>query len=324
MALRYLFGPVSKEFAEQNLHEPISRGECLVFDQDGDFAIRWDDTWESISSCFPIPQRSRAEFLQDREPLTLVTRKKFRFLFVGGTIERKGVDLLLKTYHQVFSDRDDVCLVIKDMGIGTFYRDQTAEHLIGEYQRRPHAPEVEYVPRELDTPSMSSLYAACHCLVHPYRGEGFGLPIAEAMAMGLPAIVTGYGAGELDFCREEHAYLIPARIARFPEKRIDENETVDHPWWAEADQDCLRMLLRHVVENPEEAKEKGAKARVFIRDHFTWDHTLAAVEAHLLQLRSKPAPPRPARSIVRPNTALTRPTADTAMLIYRFDFIQYF
>ena len=38
---------------------------------------------------------------------------------------------------------------------------------------------------------MAALYAACDCLVHPYRGEGFGLPIAEAMACGLPVIVTG-------------------------------------------------------------------------------------------------------------------------------------
>jgi glycosyltransferase involved in cell wall biosynthesis len=26
------------------------------------------------------------------------------------------------------------------------------------------------------------LYAACDALVHPYRGEGFALPVLEAMA----------------------------------------------------------------------------------------------------------------------------------------------
>ena len=53
------------------------------------------------------------------------------------------------------------------------------------------------------------LYRSCDVLVHPYRGEGFGLPIAEAMASGLPVIVTGYGAC-LDFCDEDNALLVPA------------------------------------------------------------------------------------------------------------------
>ena len=30
------------------------------------------------------------------------------------------------------------------------------------------------------------LYGSCDVLVHPYRGEGFGSPIAEAMAGSLP------------------------------------------------------------------------------------------------------------------------------------------
>ena len=45
----------------------------------------------------------------------------------GGTIHRKGIDLLLDAYVQAFRRSDDVCLVIKDMGVGSFYRGQTAE-----------------------------------------------------------------------------------------------------------------------------------------------------------------------------------------------------
>jgi len=39
----------------------------------------------------------------------------YTFLFVGGTIVRKGIDLLLRAYLQAFTRADDVCLVIKDM-----------------------------------------------------------------------------------------------------------------------------------------------------------------------------------------------------------------
>ena len=52
--------------------------------------------------------------------LPLPTSKKFKFLFVGGTIHRKGIDVLLRAYGRAFYRSDDVCLVIKDMG-GGFY-----------------------------------------------------------------------------------------------------------------------------------------------------------------------------------------------------------
>ena len=46
--------------------------------------------------------------------------------------------------------------------------------------------------------------------------------------------------GWLDYCSEENAFLIPARIVRFREKRIAELETVDYPFLAEPDPDALK------------------------------------------------------------------------------------
>ena len=43
----------------------------------------------------------------------IASGKSFRFLFVGGTIYRKGIDLLLTAYRQSFTAQDDVCLVIE-------------------------------------------------------------------------------------------------------------------------------------------------------------------------------------------------------------------
>ena len=127
-------------------------------------------------------------FFGEAGPYPLKTAKRFKFLFVGGTIDRKGIDILLKAYQQTFSGRDDVCLVIKDMGVGTFYRGQTMEERIAYLANVPDAPAVEYLSQQLTTEEMVGLYRACDCLVAPYRGEGFGLPIAEAMAAGLPVL----------------------------------------------------------------------------------------------------------------------------------------
>ena len=82
------------------------------------------------------------------------------------------------------------------------------------------------------------LYAACDCLVHPYRGEGFALPVVEAMACGLPAIVTGAGPA-LDYASEATAFLVPARRTEFRECRVGDIETVGRPWMWEPDLDAL-------------------------------------------------------------------------------------
>ena len=228
-----------------------------------------------------------ARFNPGAAPFRLQTPNKFKFLFVGGTIPRKGFDILLEAYAQEFTRADDVCLVVKDLGGDSFYRKQTVRSRIEELRTKPQAPAVEYLDRYLADDELAGLYTACDCLVLPYRGEGFGLPIVEAMACGLPVIVTASGPA-LDFCDETRAFLVPARIARFPDKRVGNLVTVDHPWLAEPDLAALRRHLRWVHEHRQEARVKGLAGRKFIHEHFTWQHTVAAIERRLEVLRDRP------------------------------------
>ncbi len=199
----------------------------------------------------------------------VATRKRFRFLFVGGTIARKGIDILLSAYTKVFTANEDVCLVIKDMGGGSFYRGQTAQEMITRLANLPNAPEIEYIDRMLDESEIPALYRSCHAFVSPYRGEGFCLPALEAMACGLPVIVTEGGATD-DFVDESVGWRVPARLVSIGHMVC--NMPAEHDvGFLEPDVEALAAKLQDVVTHPELVIEKGLRAQYRARREWTWE-----------------------------------------------------
>lgn len=216
-----------------------------------------------------------ARFRPEAEPFKYDTDKRFKFLFVGGTLYRKGIDLLLRAYCEAFDPAEDVCLVIKDMGANSFYRNQNARERIEQLQADPDCADIVYRSDNLRGIEIPGLYTAADALVHPYRGEGFGLPVAEAMACGLPVIVTQGGATD-DFCPPELVYGIPAQ-----RKPIHfEEQTAGEAWLLEPDIEALKQSMRTVFENGSEATARGLRASEHIRSQFTWERAgAAALEA---------------------------------------------
>ncbi len=199
----------------------------------------------------------------------LPTKKNFRFLFVGGTIFRKGIDVLLEAYQQKFTAEDDVCLVIKDMGGKSFYRGQTAQQTIEEFRRRPEAPEIVYIDKTMTEEEMAALYRACQVFVSPYRGEGFSLPTLEAMACGLPVIVTDGGATD-DFVDEEVGWLIPA-AQRSLGSVIDGHPLTGEAFVLEPKVDALGELLETALDHPADGAMRGRMGSLRARTQWTWN-----------------------------------------------------
>lgn len=224
------------------------------------------DSGVAESKVHVVPPRIDTErFHPEGQRYPLKTRKAFRFLFVGGTIPRKGVDILLWEFGQRFTKRDDVCLVVKPFGAGGVYQGSNIDRALRMAAADPVMPEIEVVQEEMSGDEMAQLYRSCDVLVQPYRGEGFGLPIAEAMACGLPVIVTGYGAA-MDFCDETNAFLLPAVLRETFLPGLA--PPAGRYWLAEPDSAELGRLLVNVVGAETERQARGRAGRLRITQQF--------------------------------------------------------
>jgi glycosyltransferase involved in cell wall biosynthesis len=244
------------------------------------------------------------------EPLPLATKKAVKFLFVGGTIPRKGIDVLLAAYRAAFTAADDVCLVVKEFGAGTFYRGNTAEARLAAHRSDPNAPAIEYLTADLSEDDLPRLYAACDVFVSSYRGEGFALPVLEAMACGKPVVVTAGGPTD-EFVPPAAGWRIPARISYLDEGGVG-MPTTGRAWWLEPDVGALAAILKAAAADPAERSRRGAAARSAAFG-WTWARTAAVVEDRLRALRNRtpvrfrrpapavpPVPPPPLDDAVKP------------------------
>jgi len=227
-------------------------------------------------------------FRPDGPRYPLATRRSRRLLFVGGLIRRKGVDLLLEAYRRAFRAGDDVCLVIKAFGGDSVYRDSGGAAFVDALRRDPDVADIELITEDLNQQEIAALYRSCDALVHPYRGEGFGLPIAEAMASGLPVIVTDDGAAR-DFCDEHSAFLVPSRRVTLPPGTGGLGPSRAGYWQAEVDVDALAATMRTVLDDPAQAARVAAEGRARVLAQLSWDRIADLAADRLEALAARPA-----------------------------------
>ena len=148
----------------------------------------------------------------DSHPFDFDLPAGFKLLHVSSGFARKGVDILL----EAFEATKDTSLMIK-----TFsnphnntktqlkklnYKVQTTyEEDINLYVKKDK--KILLINKEIPQSKLKYLYEHSNILVAPSFGEGFGLPLAEAMLLDLPVITTGF-SGQSDFCTDETAWLI--------------------------------------------------------------------------------------------------------------------
>lgn len=210
----------------------------------------------------PLPLR-RPMLVENVQRGDLGLDDRFMFLFTFDFMsvsKRKNPLGLIEAFMRAFTPGQGPQLVIKSSN-GRSRPDK----LEAMHRATENREDIILIDRYLDSEMVAGLMNMCDCYVSLHRSEGLGLTIAEAMLLGKPVIATGY-SGNLDFMTEDTSFMVPwTRV-----KVGDGAEAYDsRAAWAEPDLDAAATLMRHVYENPEQARAKGAAAKADLESRFT-------------------------------------------------------
>ena len=109
-----------------------------------------------------------------------------------------------------------------------------------------------------------------------------GMPLMEAMACGLPTIATDWGA-HTEFVHDRISYPLRIRGVVAAEAKCPYYEGFS---WADPDSEHLRHLLRHIFENRDEARAKGASAAREMAEKWTWEQSARRIVARFEALEA--------------------------------------
>lgn len=142
---------------------------------------------------------------QKAEQSKFFDSKRFTFLFVGNHQARKGLDILLNTWKDCFVKADNVQLFIKDTPQIYGQNNLLSETIKMQYHT--DCGKIIYNDASLSDKDMANIYKNAKVIVHPYRGEGFGMHIQEAVACGAFPIITAGGPTD-EFIPEDIGFRI--------------------------------------------------------------------------------------------------------------------
>ena len=195
----------------------------------------------------------------------------FRYLLTGKYEHRKSITETIDAWAQVFGNNRSVELSIKTNHI---MNHEENKQKITEHVRRLELTNVNVWYGNLPTTEMSLLYQRHDVFVLPTKGEGWGLPMIEAAAAGLPIITTMW-SGNTEFLNPIKNSVVPVEYDMVP---IDCPEyqlfypTEDKDWgtWAQPRPKSIAQALLYACDFFPELKSHAVANSDIIRRNFSW------------------------------------------------------
>ena len=183
---------------------------------------------------------------------------------------RHGTDVALAGFAEAFAPGDDVTLVVRDYWRG----DAGIAAQVATLASRGY--DARYLPAFYPPDRLGAFLAAFDLLLAPFRGEGFGIKLLDAMACGVAPLAPRFG-GPADFLDADASFPLPHGVEPVT-AGYDAGELAlgNGPLWARVAPADVALALRAALADPGETARRGQRARE-VAAGFTWDKTADAI-----------------------------------------------
>ncbi|MDR7067986.1 glycosyltransferase involved in cell wall biosynthesis [Pseudoxanthomonas japonensis] len=206
-----------------------------------------------------------------------------RFIFLASFdfnswIARKNPYAVVEAFLQAFSATTEPVLLVLKTSNGFRYPTQLRALLAVTVAD----PRIVVRDDIIERAHMTALHRCCDAYVSLHRAEGFGLGLAEAMALGKPVIATNW-SGNLDFMSSDVACMVDyQRVAVKP----GEYPHFEGATWAEPDVASAAAAMYRLAQDPSGAARLGARAREHVLKELAPEKAASAIRRRLQELHS--------------------------------------
>lgn len=187
----------------------------------------------------------------------------YNFSYKSG-IDRKNPEGALRAFAKGVAQKDNSLMVFKTAASSEYPR--RVIRLQELTKELGVSDKVIFIDEYLTEQDVFNLTNACDVYLSLHRAEGFGLGIAEAMALGKPVIVTDYSSTK-EFCNETNS--IPVGYKMVAMEKSENRLYSDAKMWADPDIDAAAAALEKIYNDPTFAVKIGLSAKKSIRDQYS-------------------------------------------------------
>ncbi len=138
--------------------------------------------------------------------------KTFKIGMCNSICNFKGADVALEAFMESFDYGDDVELWLQStVSVRNNHGDKHGQYYKEYIDILNKYPDKQlktfYYQKDCNISEMADFYRSCDLILSPHRGDGFGLVGLEAMACGVPVVISNYH-GPKDYISEAYPYWL--------------------------------------------------------------------------------------------------------------------